>query len=105
MIYPFRYNNNETSPALRFPDLAGRAFTFNIFANNLTYTVRVSYNVFTNNGQVSVFDQSQNPIIVNTPLIETFNGTQPNFLWNTNVFAGYYLVYDPGQAGFVFGAI
>jgi len=103
MIYPFRFNNNETDPSLRFPDLAGRAFTFNFTANNLTYTVRVSYNLFTSNGQVSVYDQSQNPIIVNTPLIETFDGLHPNFLWD-RVFAGYYLVYDPGQAGFVFGA-
>ena len=104
MLYPFTYNESETKPELRFPNLAGRAFSFNIVANNLSYTVRVSYNIFTNNAQVSVFDTAQNAIILNTPLIAATSGTQPNFLWS-NLFSGYYLIWAPDQGGFVFGVL
>ena len=102
IIYPFAYNNNETEPEKRFPSLSGSSFSFNISINDLLYVVRVTYNIWTNNAMVSVIDSADNKIIIDTPLIKTFEDMLPNFLVD-NLFAGYFLVWDPDQGGFVFG--
>ncbi len=103
MIFLFEYNNEETAPALRFPQLNGRAYTFNFSIDNQNYAVRVNYNVWTNNAMVSIFDSSQNPISINMPLIPKYEDDYSNFLYK-KVFAGYFLYWDPNQDGFVFGA-
>ena len=102
MIFPFRFNKDETDPALKFPDLAGRGFSFNISVGGATHIVRVSYNVWTNNGQVSIYDAAQIPVALNIPLIAAFSDGHPNFLYDKQ-FAGYSLAWDPDQGGFIFG--
>lgn len=104
-VNQFRFNKDETLPALRFPDLALRAYSFNLQVNGSSYIVRVSYNIWTNNGQVSIYDASQNALRLNTPLIQNIGNSFPNYLSNIPAFDGYSLVWDSGNQQFVFSSI
>jgi len=98
----FRFNKNEETPELRFPDLALRALSFNIQIGNAFYVVRVTYNIWANSPQVSISDSTGIALVLNAPLIEKITGTFPNYLYGLSQFAGYSLVWDLSSQAFVF---
>lgn len=98
----FIFNKDEESPDLKFTDLALRAYSFNVQISNSFYNVRVSYNVWANSPQVSVFDASGTALVSNAPLIEKITDTFPSYLYNDPAFDGYYLIWDLSNQEFVF---
>ena len=104
-VNQFRFNKDETVPALRFPDLALRAYSFNIQVSGVSYIVRISYNVWTNNGQVSIYDSTQLGLRLNAPLIQNVGTGFPNYLQNIPVFSGYSLIWDMYNQRFVFSSL
>lgn len=98
----FRFNKDEESANLRFPDIALRAYSFNIQIANEFYVVRVSYNIWANSPQVSILDAAGIIIVSNAPLIERLADTFPNYLYGKPEFSGYYLVWDLDVQAFLF---
>jgi len=101
---PFRFNKDEISPRLRFPDLALRAYSFNLQVKGQTYIVRITYNVWTNNGQVTVMDARQNVLASNMPLIQNITGNHPNYVFSISAFDGYSLIWDISSQNFIFSS-
>ena len=100
--FPFRFNKNEESPNLRFPELALRGYSFNIQLGQNFYVVRVSYNYWSNSPQVSIYDSAGSSVVLNAPLIEMVTDTFPNYLHGLSQFTGYYLVWDLSSQSFLF---
>lgn len=102
----FRFNKDEIEPYLRFPDLATNAYSFNIQINNNFYIVLITYNIWSNSPQVSIYDSNQNAMVLNVPLMEQLinadNPFSPNYLYGNLVFEGYTLVWNIDSQEFLF---
>ena len=93
--FPFTFNKDEIAGSERFPDMANGGYAFQFVLDNRTYSVGLSWNLYTKCPYVTVYDSDNQPLN-NALVLSEQIGENGNYLYFLD---GYGLYWTP-QGGF-----